>query len=328
MKEATEDSTKVWVLVDNRIGNANQATELAESLEEKYEIKHIEYNYFARLPNFLLSLFPICVKRSILNNLKEETIPDIIISSGRRTASLALYLKKRSQGRAKLIQIMRPDINPTEFEIIILPQHDKFNYSLPNVVRTIGALTNVKNKIAQKYEGFNEAYPNIDRYIAVIIGGSTKNYTFTLEKAQILENRLLSISNEHSLPLFISFSRRTPKNIKKHFKKSFTWPNIIYDPEDDGINPYPAMLQQAEFVIITTDSISMCSEAASIGKPLYVFSLLGFNSQKHNFFIQQLVDLGIAKRLENNTSYLEKYTYKPLSEITRVADIIKKKLLN
>ena len=85
---------KIWVLIDNRIGNANQALALAAKLNVSYQVKNFQYNSFAILPNFLLGLWPIHVKRSVLDELKSQDAPDIIISSGRRTAPLAIYLKK------------------------------------------------------------------------------------------------------------------------------------------------------------------------------------------------------------------------------------------
>jgi len=327
MEQAIQTQLRIWVLVDNRVGNANQAIELAEKLGEKFEIKYIEYNNFAKLPNSLLSLFPIHVKKSVLVKLKGEQIPELIISSGRRTASLALHLKKISKSVTKIIQIMRPNLDPKEFELIILPQHDSFNYTLPNIVRIIGALTDVQGKFAKMQGEFEDRYPDINKFIAVIIGGSTKNYRLTLESAKLLADRLSAVSDNHSLSLFITFSRRTPESVKNYFKSNFSWPDIIYDPANEGPNPYPAILQKAEYVISTTDSISMCSEAASTGKPVYVFCPANFKLKKHNFFIQQLVDLGIVRRLETTTNYLEKYEYQPLSEITKVADIIKDKIL-
>ena len=327
MEHVAQISPRAWVLVDNRIGNANQAIELAEKLGETFEIKHIEYNAFGKLPNSLLSLFPIHVKKSILSTLQKAVIPELIISSGRRTASLAVYLKKLSKGKAKIIQIMRPSLDPKEFELIILPQHDSFNYTLPNIIRILGALTNVQGKFAKERDEFEAKYPDIKQFIAVIIGGSTKKYTLTLDNAKLLESTLSTLSNNHSLPLFITFSRRTPVNVKKYFREKFLWPNIIYDPADAGPNPYPVILQKAEYIISTTDSISMCSEAASTGKPVYVFSPANFKLRKHNFFIQQLVDIGIIRRLETTANYLEKYEYEPLSEINKVVDIIKEKIL-
>ena len=321
---------KVWVLVDNRIGNANQAIDLAQKLGEDFEIKHVDYNHFAKLPSTLLSIFPVHVKKSVLASFKKENIPEIIISAGRRTAALAVYLKKISNKETKIIQIMRPNLEARDFELIILPQHDNFNHTLSNVVRIIGALTNVKSKVQKGSEEFQKHYPDIKNFIAVLIGGSTKGYKLTMENSVALSNILALIAENHSLPLFISFSRRTPEKVRNYFKDKFTWPNIIYNPDNPAggqLNPYPAMLNSAEYIISTTDSISMCSEAASTGKPVYVFCPANFKLKKHNFFIQQLVDLGLVRRLETTTSYLEKYEYEPLSEVTRVADIIKDKLL-
>jgi len=322
-----ENKPRMWVLVDNRIGNANQAIDLAEEIGEPFEIKQIEYNKFGRLPSSLLSLFPVHVKKSILKQLKKEQLPEIIISSGRRTAALAVHLKKISNNNTKIIQIMRPNLEPKGFEIIILPQHDSFNYTLPNVVRILGALTSVQKKLTKEQPEFKNKYPDIKDFIAVIIGGSSKNYKLTMQNAKLLADSLKSIADNHSLPLFISFSRRTPEKIKHYFEKNFSWPNVIYDPASTDPNPYPAILGKAKYIISTTDSISMCSEAASTGKPVYVFCPPDFKLKKHNFFIQQLVDLGIVKRLESSTKYLEKYEYEPLSEIKKVADIIRKKLL-
>ena len=67
----------------------------------------------------------------------------------------------------------------------------------------------------------------------------------------------------------------------------------------------------------------MCSEAASTGKPIYVFCPQNFKLKKHRFFIQQLADLGIVKILEQNTTFLVKYSYEPLHEIDKVVEIVK-----
>lgn len=318
---------KIWVLVDNRIGNANQAIVLAEKLGQPFEIKHINYNHFAKFPNSILSLFPIHIKCNILRQLKAENIPDIIISAGRRTAVLAVYLKKLSNNKAKIIQIMRPNLEPKAFELIILPQHDIYNHTLPNIVRILGALTNVQEKLPGIKANFENEYPDIKNFIAVIIGGSAKNYKLTMENAQELCEVLSAVADNHSFALFITFSRRTPKNIKEYFQKKFQWPNICYDPESGEANPYPAILGSAKFIVSTSDSISMCSEAASTGKPVYIYRPDSFSLKKHNFFIQQLVDLGIARRLDKNTNYLEPYSYEPLSEINKVAEIIQKDIL-
>lgn len=326
-----ENDTKrrIWVLIDNKIGNANQAIALAQSLGEEFELKNIEYNGFGNLPNYFLGMFPIHVKKSILKELKHDKSEKIIISAGRRTAALAAYLKKISntENPVKIIQIMRPGIDPREFDLIILPQHDSFNYTLPNVVRIIGALTNVQHKMKNLIPEFEKNYPEIDKFIAVIIGGSTKSFKLKLEDAQIFAQTLSNIAAYHSLKLFITFSRRTPDNVKTYFKQTFSDYNVIYDPLTSGNNPYPAILARADYVLCTADSISMCSEAVSTGTPVYIFCPGNFKLKKHNFFIQQLVDLGLSRRINTQTAKLEKYDYVPLNEINKAVSIIKTRIL-
>ena len=319
---------KIWVLIDNRTGNANQALALASELGFAYQVKKFQYNILARLPNFLFGCWPIYVNKSLLNDLKTQDTPDIIISSGRRTAPLAIHLKKTFKNKTKIIQIMRPSLNPKEFDLIVLPQHDNYNYVLPNIMRIIGALNNVQSSMPEAKYLLRNNYPEIKKFITVIIGGSTKKYNFSVADAELLSDTIQSISENHSIPLFITCSRRTPKQVKVLFKKKFLWPHIFYDPEENLPNPYPGIIGEGEYIITTADSISMCSEAAGTGIPIYIFCPESFKLKKHRFFIQQLADLGIIKMLDHNTSFLEKYNYEPLHEIDKVVKIIKKRFFN
>ena len=99
-------------------------------------------------------------------------------------------------------------MDPKEFDLIILPQHDVYNYTLPNIVRIIGTLTNVQDKLPKVKDEFKKKYPDIKNFIAVIIGGSTKNYKLTMENAKELGQALNTVADSHSLALFITFSRR------------------------------------------------------------------------------------------------------------------------
>lgn len=325
-KYSIKKKPKILVLIDSRTGGANQALELAQQLGELYDVEQVQYNLFAKLPNYLLSFFPIHVKRSILKRLRHKKIPEIIISSGRRTAALAIYLKKISKN-VKIIQIMRPYLDYKEFEFIILPQHDSFPKETDNVIRVVGALSHAKSNYLKTGSDFNNYYPDMTRFIAVIIGGSTKNQKMTLEDIKPMADALFTISENHALPLFISFSRRTPRNVKDYFYKKFTWPHNIYDTESNRPNPYPAILYNADYIVCTMDSISMCSEAASTGKPLYIFNPPNFKLKKHKIFVQYLVDFGKAKFFDIKANYLKKYKYSPLDEMGKVVNIIKKRLL-
>lgn len=124
------------------------------------------------------------------------------------------------------------------------------------------------------------------------------------------------ISGEPAERIIIREHRRVPK---------FDVPNLEVSTV---YNPYIAMLANAKYIISTADSISMCSEVASSGKPLYIFCPSNFNSSKHKIFIKQLVEQKIAKTFDESVTMLEEYSYKPLNEAERVAEIIKSLLKN
>ena len=314
----------IWVLTDNRTGNSVQAIAVAENLGQNFEIKRLEYNIFANLPNFLLGSSCFYITKKTKESLKTDHPPKLIITSGRRTAGIAVCLKKYYKD-VKLAQIMKPDMPSRLFDLIILPQHDTFKDSGGNVLRTIGAINNIPNRIAKLDSDFATKHPTMINFIGVLVGGNTKEYKFGPKDA---EEFATILENVHGgIPLLITFSRRTPDVIKNLFKAKFQWPHMLYDPTiSDADNPYLDILKNAKFLVLTCDSVSMCSEAASSGKPLYIYIPERFASKKHRYFTQQLVDLGIARIISTETASLEEYYYPHLNEIKKVAESVVKLL--
>lgn len=341
---------KIHVLEDDRTGNTHQAIALAEKLTEEYTTIKLEYNCLAKLPNFLLKYYPIHIKSELLQYLLDKSPPDMIITAGRRTAVLAFYLKKKFKD-IKLIQIMQPNLPYNAFDAVILPYHDQRhceatkwlkqsqgfftrllrqyfvfprNDDFKNIIPINGAINNVTEQFAAANLELQKHYPTLKQFIAVIIGGNNKKFNFHEDEAVLFASLLNKIYTNQKIPFFISFSRRTPHTVKSIIKNNMPSSTIIYDPnEDAGYNPYIAMLSKAKYIISTADSISMCSEAASSGKPLYIFCPPNFNSSKHKIFIKQLVEQKIARIFDKSAIALEEYSYKPLNEAERVAAIIK-----
>lgn len=317
-----------WVIIDSRKGNANQAIGLAEALNIPFEIKEITYNFLANLPNNIIGKYNwhVNLKRS---DLLTPPFPQLIISSGRRIAPIATRIKSQSPS-TKIIQLLRPYYKEKLFDLIILPQHDIFLHKSANIFRTIGAINQINPDLIHRATGeFKKRFlfNNDQKVIAVFIGGNNKKFQFSKNDSKILTEILENLYYVHGAQLYITFSRRTPKHTKKYITQAFGEDHFIYDPIEGGYNPYHAMLGLADYIITTSDSISMCSEAASSGKPLYIYSPKSFNSPKHKYFLQQLVDLGIARKLSSQIEILEHYTYSPLNEGEKVAEFIREYIL-
>jgi mitochondrial fission protein ELM1 len=79
----------------------------------------------------------------------------------------------------------------------------------------------------------------------------------------------------------------------------------------------------AKYIVVTCDSISMISEAATTGKPIYVAQMPTIkNNQRFKNFFNLFESLNIIKELNNS---VENWTYKRLNETNKIAEQIKEK---
>ena len=325
-----EDQIICWVLVDKKIGSNNQAIALAEGIGINYKQIKLSYNCLAKLPGVLLPKGFIQVKSPNIEHLLLEDKPDIVISASRKSALISASIRSKNPN-IKAIHILKPDISFANFDLLILPQHDKnIKNKYNNILKIIGALNNAKTKIHQNSELLSQKYSNFikEPYAVVLIGGNTKKFTFTKETAKEFYELLQNRAENNNIKYFITFSRRTPQVLKDALYSLKNHGHEIYDPLLTELNPYPFIISKAKFVISTCDSISMLSEIASIGAPLYIFIPESFNSQKHLTFVYQLADLGIAKILDKTTLFLQEYNYTQLNETRKAAEYVLSSILS
>ncbi|GMO61125.1 MAG: mitochondrial fission ELM1 family protein [Rickettsiales bacterium] len=304
----------IWTLLDGRIGSDKQTLGLSNSLYGDTIKKNIKYTSLIKLPNFLLgdSLFGVDTKNSddIFTDL-----PDLVICSGRRLARVALNIKKRNKGKTKIITILNPNFCFSKFDLVILPKHD--NKKGKNVLTFVGTLADMdKNKLADETSKFEQKFANYKRpLVSFVIGGDTKDTKFAPEKMKAIMDLKET--------LLITTSRRTSDSCIKVLNENLK-DNYLYDwkKEEGKDNPYFAMLGTADFLIITGDSISMVAEACSTGKPVYVYMPRESLGKKHYKFATQLIKDGYAREFKEGT-ILEKYSYEPLNELSKIVKQIK-----
>jgi hypothetical protein len=89
-----------------------------------------------------------------------------------------------------------------------------------------------------------------------------------------------------------------------------------------GDNPYEGFLALADAIIVSADSVSMTSEAATTGKPVYRVDLEG-GSRRLNAFHKSMEEKGIVRPFMGQ---IENWSYTPLNDAQMVADEIEKRL--
>lgn len=304
---------KVWVLVDSRAGNSNQAKALASLLGLKYEVKELKYNALSALPNALKN-GSIELTKKTKSEIYSEKLPDIVISAGRRMASVALGIK-REKPNSKIIQIMHPTSSLKYFDVLILPEHDKRpDYKfISKTILINGAICYYdKDRVDQDKKYWQKklkpsAYPK--PVIAVLIGGKSKSCNLSLDFAAKFFEQIRSVAHEKKASVLISTSRRTPTYVIEYFKKqldeSFRQPYYLYNPAEGGENPYRGFLALADYIVVTGDSISMCSEAIYTQKPTYIAYDENNIGRKHYKFINGLFAENYARPFSDSMEYFK-----------------------
>lgn len=313
----------IWVLADGRAGNRAQGLGVAEALGWPFVVKDIAYDAWAALPNIVRGASFWGVAASARPALAPPW-PDIVIAAGRRTAPVARAIKKRNRGRSALVQIMDPGWGGADdFDLIAVPRHDRVVWR-PNMV----AMTGVPHRVtpaalevaAARWRDRFKDYPK--PWIALIVGGSTRRRAFTEAMARELGRIANALAEDRNGSLLITTSRRTGVAANALFEE-ITVPWFVYRWGDGGENPYLGFLALADVVIVTGDSVSMCSEACATAAPVYIYAPAALITEKHARLHQELYDKGYARPLRPP---FEPWSHAPLNAAPAIAAEIRKRL--
>ena len=329
MNSLNKDNS-IWLLLDDRVGNCSQVLGIEKALNLKCIKKQFQYNLLSKLPNIILQNSIKHIKFSDRKQFKAPW-PKIIIGCGRKSAPIGLWIKKQSNNYSKYIQIMWPSYPYREIDLIFTPLHDNIK-NKKNVIEIQTSPNVINNKlISESYNKWMNTLGNLlSPKISVIIGGDTKNHKLGIIHIKALFKNINSILNDKG-SIMISSSRRTSKEsliqIKKEIRK-LKFKTILWNVNDKKPNPYHGFLAHADLVIVTGDSVSICSEVCSAGKPLLIYAPKDITIKKHNIFHKLLIKKGIAKYLEDfKIQDLNSFNYTPINESENIAKIIKNKYL-
>lgn len=319
---------EIWILADNRPGTVSQSIGLAEEIGFDYKIINITYNFFVKIPNCFFSDSLLRLSSSSRKKFENlDYLPSLVISSGRRSSPIALFLKKKSENKTKIIQIMNPNLDFSKFDFVILPKHDEADETKhSNIITTIGALTKVReNVVISEQKKFAAEFDEIKKpKIALLLGGSSNKTKFEKDSAIKLAKISSEFAKNMGTKLLILNSRRTSNELTKAVKSNLDCDFKFFDwKEVRENNPYLAILGYADFFIITGDSVSMISECCSTGKPVYIFDEKEISSPKHRRFHSSLFEKNYARDLTKTSQKLENFSPQKLQETKRVASLIK-----
>ncbi|MEX1251787.1 MAG: mitochondrial fission ELM1 family protein [Hyphomonas sp.] len=327
----------VWSVSDGRAGNASQVRALVQALGETsrwVQIAHIMGEAHRAEPMVLTPRAPWSwfspdkwpASLSALPAPQRKLIappwPTLWIAAGRRSAAFTKLVRERSDGKTFTVQILDPHIDASSFDLLVVPEHD--GRSGANVVSTVGSPAHFGGEMLEEAgQAFAPLADETRPSVVVVLGGHSKVHKFTSEAAARLETQLRILAAQ-GWRLRLTTSRRTPLDIIAQFRKMADETGAqFWSGAQDGPNPYLAWLMFSTAAIVTEDSANMLSEAAWHGLPLHIAPLEG-KAEKFDRLHASLIARGAARRF---TGTLDQWTYEPLREADRVADLIVEKLL-
>lgn len=315
------ETPSIWVLCDERTGNVNQCLGVSDALKWPYERIDLAYGFLAKLPNQLLGKSLLGLTASSKSRLHEPW-PDLVIAAGRRLAPVACHIKQRSGGKTRLVHIMDPGAFHKEFDLIFIPRHDDKADLAPNERWVTGAPHGITPQSLMAAQGhWQEVFKALPSpKVALIVGGATKNREFSNAMARELGRKVNACVSEMGGALLVTTSRRTGAAAPS-LMSEMTVPAFTYQWGDEGENPYRGFLACADFLIVTGDSISMCSECCATRKPVYIYGPEVMVSPKHARFHKTLYDGGYAKAFEGT---LEAFSPPTLNSTDMMAEEIKR----
>jgi mitochondrial fission protein ELM1 len=251
----------IWVLLGARTGDNNQALALAEALDLPFEVKPLDYNALQSLSVWLPGT-AATLTREAKAGLKAPW-PDLVIAIGRRSVPVARWIKQQSKGKAKLVRIGHPRIDPNLFDLVVTTRQ----YPVPpgdNVVLLPVAMSRFV-QAPDPTEEERAFLRKVGRFRMVAIGGATKYWRMPGEG---IAEAIASADLPHVVAVT---SRRTDPMVVEELERCSEAEGVTLVT---GSSPrFSVLMDAAEEIYVTGDSVSMISEAVMTGKPVAIIPI-------------------------------------------------------
>ena len=260
-----------WAFSDGKAGHENQTRGLVPALTARIPLRC----HWIRAPRAarLIADF-LCARFAPGRDLPD---PDLLIGAGHGTHPALLAARRARGGRA--VVLMKPTLLPLRrFDLAFVPRHDGIQ-SRPGIVSTHGALSAVTpaelDEARERLRGHPRwrlaAHTPPDApVVAVLLGGDTDQYRLTTRFAADLVDQVLAVCERMPAVCLVTTSRRTPADVERwlgeHLEGHTRCGLLLLASRDQLDGTLEGMLGWAQVIVVTSESVSMISEACASGR--------------------------------------------------------------
>lgn len=297
---------KVLVLNDGRAGHLNQSLAAFDIIkrarinsgfrDEDTVAKIVDVKFKGRVRKTLLgacSAFSsyscqgcmLCLRTALEKGSYDRLMSlyaDIVISCGSSLTAVNILLSR--ENNAKNVVVMKPGPGAIDkFDVAIIPAHDKpksrenivITEGAPNLIGEVTMESGAKNigDITDLSAGAGTA----KKRLGLLIGGDSPKYSLNKVLALELIKGLEGLIESSDMELLVTTSRRTSKEVEDLLKERLggnpRCKLLVIANENNVDNAVGGILHHSDIVLVSSESISMVSEAASSGKQTIAFDL-------------------------------------------------------
>ena len=246
-------------------------------------------------------------------------LPDgLVMSVGGVGAALGAALRRRGR---QVVQIQNPRMRLDRFDLVVANTHDEL--CGPNVLVSRNALHHVGvDRLERARATWAPRFADLPRpLVAVLVGGANGRYRLDGPVGTALAAQLAGMMRTDHVGLMVTPSRRTGATVTRALETAVAplggW---VWDRQ--GENPYLGILACADAIIVTTDSVSMISEAAATSVPVMVAALPG-RSRRIELFVRTMREAG---RVRSYGGRFEHWQTQSLDDTPAVAHEMRRRL--
>ncbi|MDD5680767.1 MAG: ELM1/GtrOC1 family putative glycosyltransferase [Candidatus Omnitrophica bacterium] len=314
----------VVVLSDGKKGHLNQSLAVFEKIKEsrceagygdidtkqriigvkyKNRTKRVLMAFLAPVVSpfclFRMKLLQYCLDPGSYEEIK-NTYADIVVSCGSAMAPVNVLFSR--ENCAKSAVIMMPSLlSPRDFNVAIIPEHDR-PPRRENVVQTMGMPNLISPKKIESDLRALERMAELGgrRSIGLFIGGDNKNYSIDTSLIDEVVKNVAGAAGELNANILVTTSRRTSAEVSNLLKAKLGTKGLakllIIASERNPEWVVGGILGASSVIVVSGESTSMLSEAASSGKHVIAFrprrKPQAGSDNKHETFLKKLSSRG------------------------------------
>ena len=311
---------KALLLTEGMHGMISQVEGMAKALNTEYDHKVVRLSFpWNLIPPKFSPISRIVLKDKAY--ITENKDFDLVISCGRKSIIPSILIKKK---RPKIftIHIQDPKVRFKNFDAIVAPEHDDLEGD--NIYSSKGAIHFITESEITKAKIYLLDKIKSDKIVSLILGGPNKYYKFSKDQLIKIFNKIKSDFVSKGYRIIVIPSMRTPRgSIDLAIKEIGEFGYVVNTVDKQA---YLSAYALADFVVVTCDSTSMISEAATSGKPIFVAHMKAKrNNYRFKRFFNLFKKMGIIRDLGEK---IETWSYDKHNEAQRIALELKQKIEN